>query len=916
MIRDQSSGHYQKKDVQDIIKRFSTYNGALKAGVFDNKGWYRYRGDKQRLINVVDEEDYQHLVKNHDKRILGSLNYFRPSLFQEWQKKTLKEDSLGGLADTMYYMLSIDVDLANDYTVDDDKALKALQVAAKFIEQDLRNIINDKFLILFSGNGIYFHLHPEFAASEETTDAMCEKRAAELEDILGAFNLYLQTLEKKLFHECPEVHGIVKVDAINSRKRVFKLPLTTHKVLPYLVYPIEAKTLEIPLKTLPLSENEVEKAAKSINGFFNKIPNLEEHKQFETLISTYSVLKELKPKSERNEVHEVPPVPIAIDVIKEEKICSKIFSNESWPKGNTRRVAFMTTVLRRSGWSKRATKQFVIKTANDWNVGAFEHVIDSWMDLNPPNIETIYCIGSDYPAMTMGDLDDYLPPEPEYYHVMDAIFRIAEKKGYKVPGNNQANVKEEKRKLELKYKTQHLSGYDDLETATSLFGKEYKIVFKVLWYTLISFNIAISRIKAGRIELDGRISPLFVLPAGRGKNQIKTVIKKSIQGLRCVYGEPTSLHAEQLVGKTVKNSKTGEFYHNKGYLNDDYVVIDEAYQLLTSSDLKYAEARKYIRVALDPYPDNTVHKRTTEYGRDGALEFNPHCPISLFVQPIRFENEILVLEGDIRRFTIAYPLIQSSNVSETLRRRIFDESDNNAALDNFIKLISSMQPIESFQFSEDAKKSLEHLSNDLYQQGVSYSHKIACLNESIIYTSQNTLVKFSAIQAFQHGRSTVESIDVIFAYMDLFEIMEHTYNFIEAKIPGSLDYGEGWNGAVENDQQVLQWLHENGANSKANAIPKQQYIDKIKELFGIENRQAESVYKKHFEVDGWIGKTKKQKKVFVWLKFQPDECNNCTMQSDFEFEYESYIQCYEQLLIEEAQKELHTANITIKEEAG
>ena len=110
-------------------------------------------------------------------------------------------------------------------------------------------------------------------------------------------------------------------------------------------------------------------------------------------------------------MHEVPPVPIAIDVIKKEKICSKIFSNESWPKGNTRRVAFMTTVLRRSGWSKRATKQFVIKTANDWNVGAFEHVIDSWMDLNPPNIETIYCIGSDYPAMTMGDLDDYLPPD-------------------------------------------------------------------------------------------------------------------------------------------------------------------------------------------------------------------------------------------------------------------------------------------------------------------------------------------------------------------------------------------------------------------------------------------------------------------------------------------------------------------------
>ncbi|AUB60880.1 hypothetical protein DSECCO2_308370 [anaerobic digester metagenome] len=916
-MKDKTSGHYHKLGVQNIIKRFSTYNAASKAGVFDNKGWYKYGDDKRRLINLLDDEDYQYLVNKFDKRLLGTLNYFRPSVFQEWQQKPWDvAESLGGLEDTMYYMLSIDLDLANDYTVNDVKALEALETAARFISDDLRKVINDKFLILFSGNGIYFHLHPEFVASGETNDAACESRATELQNILDAFNLYIQTLERKLFQECPEVHGLVKVDAINNRKRVFKLPLTTHKDLPYLVYPIGFRNIQIRLKTLPLSDDEIQEAAKSINIFFDKIPSLEEHKQLGTLLSTYNKPKEVNSKSKSKEVHDVPPVPIPIDIIKEEQICSKIFSHASWPKGNTRRVAFITTVLRRSGWDKRSTKRFVKKTAINWKVGALDHVIDSWLDFDPPNIETIYNIGSDYPEMTMGDLRDYFPLKPDYSHVMDEIFRLARNKGFQVPEIELKDENNECRDIKLKYGTEHLFGFNDLETATSLFGMEYKIAFKVLWYTLASFRIAISRIKAGRIELDGRISPLFVLPAGRGKNQIKTVIKKTIEGLHCDYGEPTSLHAEQLVGKTVKNSKTGEFYHNRGYLNDDYVVIDEAYQLLTSSDLKYAEARKYIRVALDPYPNNTVHKRTTEYGREGALEFNPHCPISLFVQPIRFENEILVLEGDIRRFTIAYPLIQSSNVSETLRRRIFDESDNKAALDSFITLMSSLEPIESFQFSEDAKKSLEHLSNDLYKQGVSYSHKIACLNESIIYTSQNTLVKFSAIQAFQHGRSTVERIDIILAYMDLFEIMEHTYKFIEAKIPGSLDYGEGWNGAVQNDQQLLKWLHANGANSKENAIPKQQYIDKIKELFGIEKRQAESVYKKHFEVDGWIGKTKKQKKVFVWLKFQPDECNNCTVQSDFEFEYESYIQCYEQLLIEEAQKELHTANITIKEEAG
>lgn len=368
------------------------------------------------------------------------------------------------------------------------------------------------------------------------------------------------------------------------------------------------------------------------------------------------------------------------------------------------------------------------------------------------------------------------------------------------------------------------------------------------------------------------------------------------------------------MGKTVKD-KNNEFHHNRGYLNDDYVVIDEAYQLLTSNDLKYAEARKYIRVALDPYPKNSVHKRTTEYGREGALEFNPRCPISLFVQPIVFDNEILVLEGDIRRFTVAYTMIQSSNNAIILANRIFDETDYIGALDKFIGLMSSLQPSESYKFAESAKTTLAELAVDLDKRASSYSRKIANLNNSSSLTNQNTLVKFAAIHAFQRGRSTVERIDVIFAYIDLFEILEHTYKFIEAKIPGSLDYGEGWNGAIQKDQEVLRWLYNTGIVNEVNAIPKQDYLDKIMELQGIRERQAENVLKKHNEVYGWVEKTRRNRKVFVWLKFQPEQCNNCNVQSDFKFEYEEYVQYYEKL-IEEAENALQTANIAIKEEVG
>ena len=468
--------------------------------------------------------------------------------------------------------------------------------------------------------------------------------------------------------------------------------------------------------------------------------------------------------------------------------------------------------------------------------------------------------------------------------------------------------------VSLEYKTDHLSGFSDLTKATSLFGSEYTIAFKVLWYSLLSYLIPTSKIKVGQIGVDGRISSLFVLPAGRGKGQIKNVIRQVVEGLKGNYGEPTSLHGEQLVGKTIRD-KNNNFTHSLGYMADDYVVIDEAYELLTSTEIKYIEARKYIRVALDTYPNNVVHKRTTEYGRAGSLEFKPICPVSLFVQPIRLTSDILVLEGDIRRFIIAYPLINSSDNSKALRKRIFDESDNEVAMSNFIEQLSSLNSIERFDFSESAKMALDNLSCDLDNRGKSFSKKIANLNNSIIFTIQNMLVKFAAVQAFQHGRAMVDEIDVILAYLDLFEILEHTYMYIEAKIPGLLDYNEGWNVNKKGDHEILQWLKETGVTNKENAIHKMKYLEKIMEVMGIKKRQAENVFKEHVEVHQWIEKIKKDKKVYVWLKVRLEECNKCNLQYSSSYEYEEYVKNYD-LLLKDAESPLQTAKIALNEEVG
>lgn len=430
----------------------------------------------------------------------------------------------------------------------------------------------------------------------------------------------------------------------------------------------------------------------------------------------------------------------------------------------------------------------------------------------------------------------------------------------------------ESNKVQLQYPTEHLICFKELKAATALFGDEYVLIFKALWYNLLSYPIRRSKLLTGRLKLDGRISPLFIINSGRGKGELKRVQKEFVK----LYDdgkwkEPTSLHAEQLVGKSVYIKKEQRHEERRGYLRSDFLIIDEAFNLLSSSELHYSEARKYLRTALDAYPNNTVSKQLVELGEDHALEYEPECPITLFVQPLRFENDILVLEGDIRRFLPVYVYMGDSNKIEALKRRVFDSFDDETSIHSFKDEIYKLDVFESFKMSYDALPRFAELSVLLTERGMSYSPKIANFMEIIMFTLQNNLLKFSAIQAFQNNRSTIKIVDVDLAFMDLFEIMEHTYEFVERKIPGSLDYSDGWQGARSKDQDALRWLQEMGATSEENTMVSiKDYEDKLGEIFNVKERRART-HKNRHESQGWI-KTKKAPSISkVWLTFNPED---------------------------------------------
>lgn len=865
---NQITDHYSRLEVQDVINTFSRFNNSRKAGVAGDTGWYRYRGDKRKLLDLTRTIDYDKLGQMQDRRLLGTLNYFKKDVFKEWKNK--KDISPGGFEETDYYMLSVDIDLTGMKTVTNSAIKKHLKTASEWLYNNLTNITNGKLLALFSGNGVYIHLHPEFAhvpkeiSSDERTDAY--------DSLTKAFNLYLQELEEKLYEEHPDLYGIVKIDAINNRKRVFKVPLSLHKTLPYVVYPIDTDNgFEILLRELPLSDKDIFAAKKLINQFMGRIPTPDDKHLLITKLKQYQNEVNKEKRDYKDLDIKLPKEAIPIELIKQEPISEAIFMHDSWGKGNTRRVAFITSILRYNGWKPEDVKNYVLNIAEDWNVGSLSHVIDSWMDMCPPSTDTIYSQGNCYPHMNLGDLSIHLPDKPEYPHPLTEIHRLARNNGYDIGEtiNEPSNSEPSGMRLDLKYPTDHLRGFKQLMIATSLYGDEYKPIYKVLWYQLMSYRIRKSKLTMGQINTDGRVSALYVIRMGHGKGEIKKTIKRFVKHFEDLYGEPTHLHAEQLVGKIIKNAKKNNYEEKRGYLNDDFVCIDEAYNLLTSTESIYIESRKYIRIALDPYPHNTLHKRTTEFGRDAPLEYNPCCNISLFVQPKNYEDDFLFEEGDIRRFLVPYVNMAGLDKTKAYINRIRDNNNHEEALHDLCILIEKLPDFTEFTVSKDGLDEFEDLSIKLIQEGQLYSEKIRNFVDSIGFTIMNFLLKFSCIQAFQHGRNVVKPNDIKLAYLDLFEVLEHTYLFVSEKIPGMLNYGEGWQGADGKDQEVLMWLYQHGAiDLDSSTISAGDYQDKIKTVFDVKDRAASDIFKKH-KKRGWVVKKNLFQDSRVWLNFKP-----------------------------------------------
>ncbi|TMS41313.1 MAG: hypothetical protein FGO69_08645 [Methanobacterium sp.] len=430
---------------------------------------------------------------------------------------------------------------------------------------------------------------------------------------------------------------------------------------------------------------------------------------------------------------------------------------------------------------------------------------------------------------------------------------------------------DEHEELELKYPTNHLKGFDELRKSTRLQGKEYILILKALWYSLLSCKNKNVVLKLNNLVTDGRIHLLIPLKSGKGKKELKRVIKKVGEGLNRDVVEPTSLHPEQLVGKTSANRVKGqiEYIQNRGYFGDDFIVIDEGKTILTSNDINFSESRRYLRLGLDPYPDNTITKKPVDIPRGEGLEYTPYFNCCIFTQPYYFEPDFAT-DGDLRRFLVPYINMSGIDRTEAYKARILEvnQDDIDPARD-FTEFVKGLPGSTEYKISSEAKAELVVTHLMLVSRGFVYSTKIRNFMDLYDFTIQDLLVKMSYIQALQDEVKTIGKDHVSKALIDLVEFTEHLYQFVENKVMGSLDYGETWNGATDKDKDLLRFLYDEGATSmEESTVSIADYKKEIQEVFEVEERQSIRIKQKH-EDNGWIKSKKGKHDSKVWLEFEP-----------------------------------------------
>lgn len=428
----------------------------------------------------------------------------------------------------------------------------------------------------------------------------------------------------------------------------------------------------------------------------------------------------------------------------------------------------------------------------------------------------------------------------------------------------------------LPFVTSHLKGFEYLDRGIRLQGEDYLPIKKAVWYQVFSTPLREKRVELGDILTDLRVHIAFPMPSGSGKKNIieleKTLLQREM-GYEVV--KPTSYHPEQLVGKTIRRGKKNPDYEQiYGHLDSNHMIIDEAIDLVRSTEQKMSQSRSYLNEALDPYMRNTINKRATDIPKQHKLSYEPDLNTAIFFQPYIVGEEV-VLQGTLRRFLLPYSNFSPQPQIEGYENRVQGGKDMSLAeaTSNLQRLVEETSEnadslsVNFLQVDSGLKEKFSELHRNLVFQGFAHSDKGKNYTRIIDFSLQDTLLKMAGIQALVSGHDMVKEEDLEKAYIDLADFLACNLEYVYNKVRGMMDYGDNWAGARKDDRDCLEWLAGQGATSKEESdVSISEYISKVSDICSITEEAARKRYYTHRDNNWLESKQTGQHSSRIWLK--------------------------------------------------
>lgn len=407
------------------------------------------------------------------------------------------------------------------------------------------------------------------------------------------------------------------------------------------------------------------------------------------------------------------------------------------------------------------------------------------------------------------------------------------------------------------------SVFNDFKKLIDLCGPSYDTAKKLVLYSLLGNVLKSNPIRLGRLKEDTRINIGIPIKSGYGKSYVKKMIRKTIKLLGRTYSEPTSLHHEQLVGKSIpvkdKEGNITDMIVNKGFFADDYLVIDEAIELM--SEPTFQLARDYINIALDPIGDNEILKKSVDTPRGKEVRYCPSCSIAMFFQPIPIKRGV-VTRGLLRRLLLTYIDVGMKERKKALRDSLVT-SDSKIMWDKWIRLLKKLESKSyNWTFSSSAVSELLESTEKLARYGFKYSAKIRSYTDIMFFTIRNYLAKMSCILAAVEGTDQIKLKHVRYAYNDFKEFWDNQIIYVEEKIMGDLS---GIGVGLQRRVVCISILKEWGATCEKDSTHSiEDLLTEMQKRLGISKGAARYYYlrlKKEKRIDSRKGRHTSR----VWL---------------------------------------------------